>query len=571
MKLGKRRILLLGAAGNIGGALWRNLKDKYDIIPFDKQRIAGEAGAIVGDITSMDDVLPACQGVDTVLHMDGLPGGDDFEELLDVNIRGSYIVYEAARRAGCRRVVFASSNHASGGWMLRSHMHVLPEMPARPDSLYGASKSVSEEMGFYYADRTPLSVHCLRIGHHSRDDSPKVGGNGPWVWISHRDMAQLTVRCIEDEEFKFGTFNAASDNPRTYLDTDGARELLGYRPQDSTGRHEDVCDPGLLKVWREFSFEYPSPRQNLSVVFNDEVKTNPLVVPPQVEQRERRVKSAAHSGSGKRRIMITGAAGTVGTALRNYLDRERYEIVCLDIRPIPEEPNSIVADITKKDEMIEAIRDVDTVIHLAGKASGDEFERLLDLNYRGTYHVLEAARQNGIRQVIYASSCCASLRWAGRSDVYTTADLPLRPDSLYGASKGYGEHLGRIYADYHDLPVVCLRIGHCRAGESAASGLSDLFCWISHRDMAQITSLCIERDDIHFAVFYATSHAPKPCLDIEPAKQILGYRPQDSIEPFLASYPEEILERYRKLECRRIDRTRNLAILRYDEFGRSYW
>jgi uronate dehydrogenase len=215
---------------------------------------------------------------------------------------------------------------------------------------------------------------------------------------------------------------------------------------------------------------------------------------------------------------------------------------------------------------------VDTVVHLAGIPGGEDFDRLVNLNFRGTYHVLEAAAQNGVRQVVYASSCCASLGWGERADVYTTADLPMRPNSLYGASKGYGEQLGWIYADHHDLPVICLRIGHCtKAADDRPQGLSDLFCWISNRDMAQITSRCIENDDIHFAVFYATSHAPKACLDIEPAKQVLGYRPQDSVEPFMASYDEDTLRRYRQLQCRRLDRSQYLAILRYQDFGVQYW
>ena len=73
--MAKRRTLLLGAAGNVGGALWRNLREKYEIVPFDKRPIPGEPDAIVGDISSMDDMLRACRGIDTVLHMDGLPGG----------------------------------------------------------------------------------------------------------------------------------------------------------------------------------------------------------------------------------------------------------------------------------------------------------------------------------------------------------------------------------------------------------------------------------------------------------------------------------------------------------------
>ncbi len=262
----RKRVLITGAAGRIGRSLGEHLGERYRLrllyhrtIPAEHEQAAvrsretgkpepldetpdGEikgAGhdVFVADAADLAAMEKACAGVDAVAHMAADPRVNaPWASILNANIVATYNVYEAARRAGCTRVVFASSNHATG-YHEKEGTYTTPEMPVRPDSYYGVSKVFGEAMGRYYADAHGLAAVCLRIG--SFQPRPR-GARNLSTWLSHRDMAQLTWRAIESD-VKFLVCYGISGNTRAYWDIASAREQLGYDPEDNAEEYaEDI-------------------------------------------------------------------------------------------------------------------------------------------------------------------------------------------------------------------------------------------------------------------------------------------------------------------------------------------
>ena len=175
---------------------------------------------------------------------------------------------------------------------------------------------------------------------------------------------------------------------------------------------------------------------------------------------------------GARRVLVTGAEGTIGTAVREHL-AGRYELTSLTLTP--QEFPSHVADIAELDAILPAFENVDAVVHLAASASLEApWDDVLHNNIVGTYNVFEAARQAGVSRVVFASSnhTVGMYELDGAPDLYDPDDdrsydhtAEIRPDSLYGVSKVYGEALGRMYMERYGLRVFCLRIGAVRAND----------------------------------------------------------------------------------------------------------
>jgi uronate dehydrogenase len=226
------RVLITGAAGHIGRALRAGLARRYallrlaDIAP---QAPAGAGEEVVSaDITRLEALLPAMQGIDTVVHLAGIPDEDSWQKIRDMNIEGCYNVFEAARQAGVKRVVFASSNHAVG--FHRRDRMIDDTVSPRPDSRYGVSKVFGEALGRLYADKHGMSVACMRIGSFRPDDTVSAPRHLN-TWISHRDMVQLTQRCIDYPDYHFVIVYGVSNNARNRWSNANAR-FLGYQPQD---------------------------------------------------------------------------------------------------------------------------------------------------------------------------------------------------------------------------------------------------------------------------------------------------------------------------------------------------
>jgi len=236
-----------------------------------------------------------------------------------------------------------------------------------------------------------------------------------------------------------------------------------------------------------------------------------------------------------RRLLITGAAGEIGSVIRPAL-RGTAEIVRLhDLRPVslqaPEE-ETLQGDIVDPAVALAATQDVDCAIHLAGipRETGSTPEEILRTNLLGCHALFEAARRSGVRRVIFASS--NHVIGFYRADRAVGTQEPPRPSGLYGASKVFGETLGRLYADKHGLEVACLRIGAFRARPGNAR---ELGAWISHRDMAQLARRCVEAPSFHFLVLYGVSNNRRTKWAGDAAARAhLGFAPEDDAETFAA-------------------------------------
>lgn len=229
-----KRVLVTGAGGNIGRVLRRDFAGVYDLLRLGdirEQSAAGPGEEVVAlDVRDPGSVEAAMAGMDCVLHFAGVPGQVAWGEILAVNIEGTYNVFEAARRQGVKRLVYASSNHAVG-FHRREKTLDSASLP-RPDSHYGAAKVFGEALGRLYADKYGLSVACLRIGTFRTPDRPTEARQLN-SWISHRDMAQLARRCIDHPAYHFLVAYGVSRNTRNRWSNE-AVAFLNYAPQDDS-------------------------------------------------------------------------------------------------------------------------------------------------------------------------------------------------------------------------------------------------------------------------------------------------------------------------------------------------
>jgi uronate dehydrogenase len=227
-------VLITGAAGQIGECLRKGLQGRYarlrllDIAPLGVSRPGEEL--VEADICDIAAVERAMQGIDCVVHLAGVAHEDVWEKVLPMNITGCYNVFEAARRQGVKRLVFASSNHAVG--FHRRERFIDDRVQPRPDSRYGVSKVFGEALGRLYADKHGMSVACLRIGSFRAVDRP-INKRMLNTWISHGDMVQLVSRCIDHPAYHFIVVYGVSNNLRNRWDNGNVR-FLGYRPQDDS-------------------------------------------------------------------------------------------------------------------------------------------------------------------------------------------------------------------------------------------------------------------------------------------------------------------------------------------------
>ena len=247
-----KNILITGGAGLVGSVLTKGLKHKFNIRILDIKKADG-VDSHTGDISNIDSIMPAFKDIDTVVHLAGdrrVHG--DWDSILNNNIIGLYNIYEAARLSGVKRVVFASSQHATGGFYfvepysfindgeyekLPSDYKPLDETcRIRPDSFYGASKSFGESISSYYFDFYNISTINIRIGWVISDDDPTFSPISLNLWLSHRDIVQIIDLSINaPEEIKYDTFYATSDNHWKIWSIEKAKKILGYKPFDGAG------------------------------------------------------------------------------------------------------------------------------------------------------------------------------------------------------------------------------------------------------------------------------------------------------------------------------------------------
>ncbi len=241
--------------------------------------------------------------------------------------------------------------------------------------------------------------------------------------------------------------------------------------------------------------------------------------------------------STRKKILITGAAGKVGTALRRHL-ADRYDLRLLvhsrvpdDVRPGDE---VIFADVTSYAAMVEIMAGVDVVVHLAlggelrGNTQAEVTERTFEVDMKGSYNVFEAARVNGVSTVIFSSTNHVT-GINEQQGIVSSPDQPVRPDSIYGVGKAFVEALGRFYVDVHGMRVFCLRIANFNGREDDPGRYYEpgYSRWLSPRDLAQLVIGCIETESLNWGIFYGVSKGAERKWDLGNARELLGYEPQD--------------------------------------------
>jgi uronate dehydrogenase len=234
------RILMTGAAGEIGTQLRNLLPPLYpDLVLSDVKRppdLAPSETFKSADLAIPAEVEAICEGVHGILHFGGFSVEGPWDNILQSNIIGCYNLFEAARKQGVKRVVFASSNHAVGFYPRQRRIGT--DDAVRPDSRYGVSKAFGEALAALYAYKHGLRVTSIRIGNFA--DAP-VDKRRLSIWLSPDDLVQLIRIGLEHPDIRYEIFYGASDNDRSWWDNEAAFRF-GYHPE---GRSEDHREAAL--------------------------------------------------------------------------------------------------------------------------------------------------------------------------------------------------------------------------------------------------------------------------------------------------------------------------------------
>lgn len=260
------RLLITGAAGNLGTVLRKGLAPLATTIRLTDRANLGDAAANeelrpceLGDFDAVNDVVAGC---DAVVHFGAAPVERPWAEILESSIKGGYNVYEAARRHGIKRIVYASSIHAVG--YVQREDGADTDTPHRPDSLYGVSKCFVEDLAKMYFDKFGIESACLRINSCFPEPADR---RHLATWLSFADLVRLVERCLVAERIGHTVVYGISDNHEAFFSNHKAVHL-GYRPQDSAepfraaveARTEpgDPADPAVRFVGGVFC-NYPHP------------------------------------------------------------------------------------------------------------------------------------------------------------------------------------------------------------------------------------------------------------------------------------------------------------------------
>jgi uronate dehydrogenase len=229
------------------------------------------------------------------------------------------------------------------------------------------------------------------------------------------------------------------------------------------------------------------------------------------------------------KVVMTGAAGGVGTMTRPHLKGHFDQLVVSDRRPIDDLHDGetfVQAELTDMAAMERLLDGADGVIHLGGQPVEADWQAVHDANITGLYNTYEAARRQGVRRIVFATTNHV-VGFYRRSRTIDHTAMP-RPDSRYGVSKAFGEALGRLYADKYGLGVLNIRIGNV---DHRPADLRRLSIWVSPRDLAQLFRIGLSRPEIHFEIVYGASKNARAWWDNSNAYR-LGYGPEDEAEDY---------------------------------------
>lgn len=236
-------ILLTGAAGRLGTQLRRGLaplarrirvSDRVEI-----EDLQPNEEAVICDLADAEAVFKMTEGVDAIVHFGGAPVETKWETILDANIRGSYHIYEGARRNGVRRIVYASSVHAIGYHRLEDNIDA--SAPHRPDSLYGLSKCFVEDLGRLYWDKFGIETVCARIFSSFDEYTDR---RHLWSMLTFDDCVRLVTASLTAPRVAHSIIFGTSNNRHRMVDNRLAGHI-GFQPQDSTEAHRAEVEARL--------------------------------------------------------------------------------------------------------------------------------------------------------------------------------------------------------------------------------------------------------------------------------------------------------------------------------------
>ncbi len=228
------------------------------------------------------------------------------------------------------------------------------------------------------------------------------------------------------------------------------------------------------------------------------------------------------------RILVTGAAGRVGSTVVRGL-APRHQIRGHDRVEMPDLDDTVVSSLEDFEALLTATADMDAVVHLGGTPGGGSgWEEVLNSNIIGTYHVFEAARQNGVKRIAYASR--AGVLGPYPRGMRRTVDLIPKPVGHYTISKIFGESIGYSYAHQYDMEVVCVRIGNFNPERDQPEHPHHL----SHGDCVQVFEQAITHPGVKYEVVFGVSDSNWPLYDMDHGRQAIGYNPRD-----FADIPED--------------------------------
>lgn len=467
-------ILVTGAAGRVGSIVTRGLRANghrvraFDIV--DVGKAADEA--LVGDVGDYNAMRNAIGGVDAVIHLGGNAGDKPWPEIRNNNYVGCYNAFEAARELGVKRIVFASRAGLLGAYPDTVQRTV--DMIPRPRGLYDASKVLGEGFSYMYSSLHDMECVAVRIGNFGPDrDLPEHSHH-----LSHGDCVRMFEAAVSHPGVANEVVFGVSNSDWSLYDMDHGRRVIGYDPQD------------VSKVAAaDRTFDRSEPVEPMS-------------------------------DAAPERVLITGAAGRVGSVLVKGLS-DRYQLRGLDQVDMPDLDDKVIAGVTDYDACLRATEGMDAVIHLAGVPSGGApWQEVLESNFDGTYNIMEAARENGVRRIGYASR--AGILGPYPKDVQRTVGMIPRPQSYYTMSKVFGESLGHMYAWRYGMRFTSVRIGNFKLERDQPEHPHQL----GHADNVRVFEAAITHQNSAYEVVFGVSDSDWPLYDLDHGRRAIGYDPQ---------------------------------------------
>ena len=234
-----------------------------------------------------------------------------------------------------------------------------------------------------------------------------------------------------------------------------------------------------------------------------------------------------------RKVLLTGAGGRIGTAFRAFVgDRYDLRLVDRDASKIGNAAGYETIEANTADLQVcqELCKGMDTIVHLAADPSprAGFYESLLDNNFKSTYNIFQAAKDQGCRRVIFASSIQVIEGYP--LDTQARPESPVRPMNMYAVSKAYGEATAHYFAYAEGLSSIAIRVGGYEGNRDIKRGEADgrtLSAWVSKRDLSHLIERCIEVEHLQFAIVQAVSDNRFKRMDITSTRELVGYAPVD--------------------------------------------